>query len=802
MSIRSRRSAKPPSPHAIGVEPLESRTLLTAFSWTPQEVYLSELVNRARANPLAEGVRLGLDLSLGLSAAEQARLVRQEPLALSPALTLAARAHSADMALRNFFSHTNPDGLDPTARARAAGYPGSAGENIAAGYPDIDAAHRAWLLSIGHRRNVLSLWTTFTSTFHYDEFGPGLALGAGGQYNDYYTQLFGARTAATAPTTALLGVVYADTNNNDFYTIGEGRANVRVDVVNASGTAVGSYTTDAAGNYQLNIVSGDYTVRFTDLSNARTWSQSVTIATENLKLDADPRDFLTPPPPPPPDDHASAGDWASATPITVNTTTGDAAAGGTIEVSTDTDLFTFTAAKPGVTTISLSDGSPSALTLRVYGANRTLLASGSSVQFTLAQGQTYYVLIAGNSGLTPGTDYTFSIDAPDDAPPPPPSPGTNPLIVPRERSPEFTLALPSGRIASIFINSSGSPVVAQRSPAGVWSWTDLTAAIGGTGEVLTLTAWNSGARISVAAATSGGLLLYELTKPALGLWTLRNLSAELPASTPIISGLNVLAPGKAGRGAILTGLTQFGDAVVFEASTLLTPGSVSRWTFNNASATLRARGVVPPRLSSPLLPIVNPGAGLSLVATDLAGKVRLLTRVRTPAGGSNWLVANLSTITRSPALSGGISTLTTGTGPSVATSQRIAGLTAAGKLWVLSFRPGSGWFSTNLSAALPASITFTSAGLTSFVSSAGVGFITGLTTDARTLLFRFNPITARWSAANLTASVNAPTFSRITSALVLPSGILSLTGLTGDNTLLRTWGAPALTTPWSTQPLG
>jgi uncharacterized protein YkwD len=108
--------------HLARLEQLESRTLLSGFSWSAQEVMLLELVNRARANPLAEGTRLNIDLTAGLTLAEQARLVAQEPLAFSRELTLAARAHSEDMATRQFFDHVNPDGANPTARAQAQGY--------------------------------------------------------------------------------------------------------------------------------------------------------------------------------------------------------------------------------------------------------------------------------------------------------------------------------------------------------------------------------------------------------------------------------------------------------------------------------------------------------------------------------------------------------------------------------------------------------------------------------------------------------------------------------------------------------
>src|SRR5262245_27110890 len=120
-NINSSRRAKV---EARLMEELEARTLMTGFSWTADELYLTELVNRARANPLAEGSRLGIDLSAGLTSQELLRLIPSEPLALNEMLTRAARAHSLDMAQRDFFDHVNPDGLDPTDRANAQGYTG------------------------------------------------------------------------------------------------------------------------------------------------------------------------------------------------------------------------------------------------------------------------------------------------------------------------------------------------------------------------------------------------------------------------------------------------------------------------------------------------------------------------------------------------------------------------------------------------------------------------------------------------------------------------------------------------------
>ena len=84
-------------------------------------------------------------------------------LALSPALALAARSHSRDMALAGYFSHTTRDGRDFGERVR--GFYGSrgyrtwrAGENLLWASPEIDAdrAVRMWLDSPAHRRILLT----------------------------------------------------------------------------------------------------------------------------------------------------------------------------------------------------------------------------------------------------------------------------------------------------------------------------------------------------------------------------------------------------------------------------------------------------------------------------------------------------------------------------------------------------------------------------------------------------------------------------------------------------------------------
>jgi uncharacterized protein YkwD len=77
------------------------------------------------------------------------------PLEPDPELGEVARAHSADMLERGYFSHVTPDGKDPFDRMRQANLRYlTAGENIALA-PSLSGAHQGLMNSPGHRANVL-----------------------------------------------------------------------------------------------------------------------------------------------------------------------------------------------------------------------------------------------------------------------------------------------------------------------------------------------------------------------------------------------------------------------------------------------------------------------------------------------------------------------------------------------------------------------------------------------------------------------------------------------------------------------
>ncbi|MEU6126730.1 sigma-70 family RNA polymerase sigma factor [Streptomyces sp. NPDC047123] len=103
------------------------------------------------------------------------------PVGSNAKLATAATKHSADMAARDYFDHTSPDGKDPGDRITAAGYRWSTyGENIARGQQTPASVMDSWMNSPGHRANILNC--------DFKELGVGIHNGSGGPW---WTQAFG-----------------------------------------------------------------------------------------------------------------------------------------------------------------------------------------------------------------------------------------------------------------------------------------------------------------------------------------------------------------------------------------------------------------------------------------------------------------------------------------------------------------------------------------------------------------------------------------------------------------------------------
>ncbi|WP_407658374.1 CAP domain-containing protein [Kitasatospora acidiphila] len=103
------------------------------------------------------------------------------PVTANGQLQQAAQRQSDDMAARQFFDHTNPDGAGPQQRIEATGYQWSTwGENIARGQSDPASVMDSWMNSPGHRANILNC--------AFKQLGVGVHMGPNGPW---WTQDFG-----------------------------------------------------------------------------------------------------------------------------------------------------------------------------------------------------------------------------------------------------------------------------------------------------------------------------------------------------------------------------------------------------------------------------------------------------------------------------------------------------------------------------------------------------------------------------------------------------------------------------------
>jgi uncharacterized protein YkwD len=136
----------------------------------------------APGDPAPDGVAAQLLAQVNAARAEgrvcgaRGAFAPTHPLVLEARLTAAAQDHSDDMDARGTMSHAGGDGSDPGDRIARTGYVYSTwGENVAAGYPDVDAVMAGWLGSDGHCANLMH---------------PGFTEFGAGETNRFWTQVF------------------------------------------------------------------------------------------------------------------------------------------------------------------------------------------------------------------------------------------------------------------------------------------------------------------------------------------------------------------------------------------------------------------------------------------------------------------------------------------------------------------------------------------------------------------------------------------------------------------------------------
>lgn len=262
-----------------------------------REQYMLELLNRARANPAAEGTRLAnttdqdvlqayaaFNVSTSTLTNDFAGYPSRGPLAFNDTLHTAALRQANDMADNDFQGHVGSDGSTLADRVQDAGYSYSlAGENVYAYAYSLYYGHAALLVDwgvpdLGHRINCLN----YNGQADFREIG--LAVVDEVNTNTGVGPLVIGQVFGTPQDDAvfIVGVVYRDSNANGFYDPDEGIGNVRV--MPSGGQYYG--VTSSSGGYAIPVDkdSGSYSVSL-DSSVYSAPAVAVTVAADNVKAD-------------------------------------------------------------------------------------------------------------------------------------------------------------------------------------------------------------------------------------------------------------------------------------------------------------------------------------------------------------------------------------------------------------------------------------------------------------------------------------------------------------------------------------
>ncbi len=267
---------------------------------TPEEQLMLEMVNRARANPTEEGIRLMdtddarvqsaysyFNINKTTTKAAFTAYPQRPPLVFHPDLITAARNHSKDMDANNFQGHTSSNGDDLSRRYAKVGYAsqGMYGENVAAYSESVWHGHCGlnvdWgeqnQIELGHRENIMN----FKSAV-YTEIGVGILFNGKGLMQGYVGPYVITQTFGTRSVRYITGVVYDDKNNNGFYDIGEGLEGVTIKPNRGSYYAVSS----TSGGYAIPFTgSGSVTITASGGNLTAPVTKTIDFTGDNTKVD-------------------------------------------------------------------------------------------------------------------------------------------------------------------------------------------------------------------------------------------------------------------------------------------------------------------------------------------------------------------------------------------------------------------------------------------------------------------------------------------------------------------------------------
>ena len=216
-----------------------------------QEQYLIELINADRLDPTSAAATYGTGLNVGVTTAMGG------PIQSTPMQVLAHNVHlegaandQTEFLLEDgqYFGHTGEGGSSITDRVLATDYanPLTFRENLSVIF---NPGRNQEALVEDHHENLYNSAPHRAAIFDENQADIGIGLQTGefrGSNASMLTEVFGAQSGGRYVT----GVAYTDTNNNDFYNIGEALSDVSFASTSAStdSAAAGGYALDADGN--------------------------------------------------------------------------------------------------------------------------------------------------------------------------------------------------------------------------------------------------------------------------------------------------------------------------------------------------------------------------------------------------------------------------------------------------------------------------------------------------------------------------------------------------------------------------
>lgn len=285
----------------------QGTTLYSIGTPTDEEQLYLEMINRGRANPTAEGLRMatttdaavraameGFEVDVPLMQQEFAALPVRPPLAMNAKLTQMARGHTQDMLDQAFQGHFSSNGDDLGDRVTLVGYPfTSLGENVFSFSQSVFHGHAGFQVDWGDDGDTDGMQDPrgHRDSIHGDFREVGVGVLRGTKKNtttqqtvgpQLVTQNFGSQVNSLAYVT---GVAFYDLNGNDFYDLGEGIGGL---TVNVTGSSFHAITADSGG-YAVPVptANANRTVTFSGLG-ANATPQANIVGGANVKVDFKP----------------------------------------------------------------------------------------------------------------------------------------------------------------------------------------------------------------------------------------------------------------------------------------------------------------------------------------------------------------------------------------------------------------------------------------------------------------------------------------------------------------------------------